>query len=93
MTAQLEGLPAPALVVLDGESEITDLTHRLSPTTPTHRCWWHLPHGLRKAGDHSRGEDCRRPVLGQKLDNPSHCRYLARDHSLMVVTEAQRNRW
>jgi len=46
---QLAGLPAPALVVLDGEAEITDLARRLWPQTPIQRCWWHLPHGLRKA--------------------------------------------
>lgn len=47
--AQLQGLPAPALVVLDGEGPITALAQRLWPTTPIQRCWWHLPHGLRKA--------------------------------------------
>lgn len=47
--AQLEQLPAPALVVLDGEASITALAQRLWPTVPIQRCWWHLPHGLRKA--------------------------------------------
>lgn len=47
--AQLAGLPAPALVVLDGEAEITDLARELWPGVPIQRCWWHLPHGLRKA--------------------------------------------
>jgi hypothetical protein len=47
--AQLAGLPAPALVVLDGEPEITTLAGQLWPRTPIQRCWWHLPHGLRKA--------------------------------------------
>ncbi len=44
MAAQLAGLPAPALVVLDGEPEITSLAQQLWPTTPIQRCWWHLPH-------------------------------------------------
>jgi len=46
--AQLAGLPAPALVVVDGEAEITTLAQDLWPGTPIQRCWWHLPHGLRK---------------------------------------------
>ena len=49
MGAQLESLPAPVLVVVDGETAITVLAQRLWPTTPIQRCWWHLPHGLRKA--------------------------------------------
>jgi transposase-like protein len=49
MGAQLESLPAPALVVVDGETAITILAQRLWPTAPIQRCWWHLPHGLRKA--------------------------------------------
>jgi len=49
MGAQLEGLPAPALVVVDGETAITVLAQRLWPAAPIQRCWWHLPHGLRKA--------------------------------------------
>jgi len=49
MGAQLEHLPAPALVVVDGESAITVLAERLWPGVPIQRCWWHLPHGLRKA--------------------------------------------
>lgn len=47
--AQLKGLKAPKLVVLDGEPSITTLAQRLWPDTPIQRCWWHLPHGLRKA--------------------------------------------
>ncbi|MGH3838757.1 MAG: ISH6 family transposase [Pseudonocardiaceae bacterium] len=49
LAAQLAGLPAPALVVLDGETEITTLSQQLWPATPIQRCWWHLPHGLREA--------------------------------------------
>ena len=49
MGAQLESLPAPVLVVVDGETAITVLAQRLWPTAPIQRCWWHLPHGLRKA--------------------------------------------
>lgn len=49
MGAQLQGLPAPALVVVDGETAITVLAQRLWPDAPIQRCWWHLPHGLRKA--------------------------------------------
>jgi len=48
--AQLAGLKAtPALVVLDGEASITTLAQRLWPGAAIQRCWWHLPHGLRKA--------------------------------------------
>jgi hypothetical protein len=47
--AQLEHLKAPKLVVLDGEVSITTLAERLWPGTAIQRCWWHLPHGLRKA--------------------------------------------
>ncbi len=49
MGAQLEGVAAPALVVVDGETAITVLAERLWPGVPVQRCWWHLPHGLRKA--------------------------------------------
>jgi hypothetical protein len=49
MGAQLNTVAAPALVVVDGETEITVLAQRLWPGTPIQRCWWHLPHGLRKA--------------------------------------------
>ena len=49
MGAQLQDLPAPALVVVDGETAITVLAQRLWPAAPIQRCWWHLPHGLRKA--------------------------------------------
>jgi hypothetical protein len=38
MAAQLAGLPAPALVVLDGETELTSLTQQLGPATPIQRC-------------------------------------------------------
>lgn len=47
--AQLAGVAAPALVVVDGEASITTLVERLWPEVPIQRCWWHLPHGLRKA--------------------------------------------
>jgi hypothetical protein len=47
--AQLQGLKPPKLVVLDGEASITTLAERLWPDVPIQRCWWHLPHGLRKA--------------------------------------------
>jgi transposase-like protein len=40
---------APALVVVDGEPAITVLAQRLWSQVPVQRCWWHLPHGLRKA--------------------------------------------
>ncbi|MGH3739168.1 MAG: hypothetical protein ACRDT6_26750 [Micromonosporaceae bacterium] len=55
MGAQLAGVATPALVVLDGEAAITTLAQRLWPDTPIQRCWWHLPHGLRKAfyADHA----------------------------------------
>ena len=49
MARQLESVAAPTLVVVDGEEAITDLAARLWPDTPVQRCWWHLPHGLRKA--------------------------------------------
>jgi hypothetical protein len=49
MGAQLQEVAAPALVVVDGENVITVLAQRLWPNAPIQRCWWHLPHGLRKA--------------------------------------------
>jgi hypothetical protein len=49
MGAQLQRVAAPALVVVDGETAITTLAERLWPDVPIQRCWWHLPHGLRKA--------------------------------------------
>ena len=49
MGAQLQHLAAPALVVVAGEGAITMLVQRLWPEVPVQRCWWHLPHGLRKA--------------------------------------------
>lgn len=49
MGAQLKHLPTPELVVVDGETAITTLVQRLWPDVPIQRCWWHLPHGLRKA--------------------------------------------
>ena len=47
--AQLARVAAPALVVVDGEASITTLAQRVWPGVPVQRCWWHLPHGLRKA--------------------------------------------
>ena len=47
--AQLARIAAPALVVVDGEASITTLAQRVWPGVPVQRCWWHLPHGLRKA--------------------------------------------
>ncbi len=38
MAAQLAGLSAPALVVLDGETELTALAADLWPGTPIQRC-------------------------------------------------------
>src|SRR5664280_1462355 len=49
MGAQLQEVAAPALVVVDGEAAITVLAQRLWPAAPIQRCWWHLPHGRRKA--------------------------------------------
>lgn len=46
---QLAGLPAPELVVVDGEYAITEMVRGLWPTVPIQRCWWHLPRGLRQA--------------------------------------------
>jgi hypothetical protein len=46
---QLAGVAPPALVIVDGEDALTELAGRLWPRTPLQRCWWHLPHGLRKA--------------------------------------------
>ena len=65
MAAQPAGLPAPALVVVDGETEITDLAQDIWPGTPIQRCWWHLPHGLRKAYlRRRRRRPPRQPPLG-----------------------------
>jgi hypothetical protein len=44
MGEQPAGPPAPALVVLDRETDRHKL--RLWPGTPIQRCWWHLLHGL-----------------------------------------------
>jgi hypothetical protein len=49
MGAQLAGVAAPVLVVVDGETAITVLAGRLWPDVAIQSCWWHLPHGLRKA--------------------------------------------
>lgn len=46
---QLAAVAAPKLVLVDGEASITALAQRLWPSAPVQRCWWHLPHGLRKA--------------------------------------------
>lgn len=46
---QLQGIPPPRLVVVDGEHGITSLVERLWPESEVQRCWWHLPHGLRQA--------------------------------------------
>lgn len=50
MAGRLAGLEPPELVVVDGEEAITDMVTQLWPDTPIQRCWWHLPHGLVKAG-------------------------------------------
>jgi hypothetical protein len=49
MGNQLAGLPAPALVVVDGEPAITRLAVQLWPDAPIQRCWWHLGRGFRWA--------------------------------------------
>jgi hypothetical protein len=54
MGRQLESVAAPKLVVVDGEEAITELVARLWSDTPIQRCWWHLPHGLTKAGNRDR---------------------------------------
>lgn len=68
---QLTGQPAPALVVVDGEQQITDLVARVWPGTSIQRCWWHLPRGLSKAlyFDHQRNPQVKQAVedLGQLL--------------------------
>lgn len=50
MADRLADVAPPALVLVDGEDAITDLAQQLWPDTPIQRCWWHLPHGLVKAG-------------------------------------------
>jgi hypothetical protein len=49
MARHLASVDAPTLAVVDGEEAITELVARLWPDTAIQRCWWHLPHGLRKA--------------------------------------------
>lgn len=49
MRHQLEGLEAPAMVVVDGELAVTRLAEQAWPDTPIQRCWWHLPRALRWA--------------------------------------------
>jgi hypothetical protein len=43
------GVPARPGAGRGRRRAITVLAQRLWPTTPIQRCWWHLPHGLRKA--------------------------------------------
>jgi hypothetical protein len=75
MAAQLAGLPAPALVVLDGEPEITSLAQKLWPATPIQRCWWHLPPGLRKAfyADTAANRHVNPPGPGTPASNSASC--------------------
>lgn len=49
MTQQLQGLPPPVVVVVDGEPAITALAAQVWPDVPIQRCWWHLPRALRWA--------------------------------------------
>lgn len=58
---RLAGVPAPRLVVVDGEHGITALVQRLWPEAAVQRCWWHLPRGLRQAlyFDHRSGASLR----------------------------------
>jgi hypothetical protein len=55
MAAQLDTLPAPDLVVVDGELAVTRLAARCWPDAPIQRCWWHLARALRWAlyADHA----------------------------------------
>jgi hypothetical protein len=75
MAAQLAGLPTPALVVLDGETELTALAADLWPTTPIQHCWWHLPHGLRKAfyRDDAANRHINPPWARYRSDNWASC--------------------
>jgi hypothetical protein len=50
MADRLSGLEPPVLALVDGEQELTDLVGQLWEDTAIQRCWWHLPHGLIKAG-------------------------------------------
>jgi hypothetical protein len=70
---QLARLPAPALVVLDGEPIVTETAQMAWPGVAIQRCWWHLPRGLRQAlfFDKARG-----PWL---KDRVSACAQLLRD--------------
>ncbi|WP_345382415.1 hypothetical protein, partial [Actinomycetospora straminea] len=49
MRHQLDGLEAPAVVVVDGEVAVTRVAAATWPDTPIQRCWWHLARALRWA--------------------------------------------
>lgn len=55
MDAQLAGLRAPKVVVVDGEEAVTKVAQRVWPDVPQQRCWWHLSRGFRWAlyADHA----------------------------------------
>ena len=59
MVDRLADVRPPHLVVVDGEEAVTAVAQRLWPTAPVQRCWWHLPHGLIKAGYREE----RRPLM------------------------------
>lgn len=42
-------MPAPAMVVVDGEMAVTTMARTVWPSVPIQRCWWHLARGLRWA--------------------------------------------
>lgn len=49
LTAQLETMAAPKVVVVDGELAVTKLATELWPDVPQQRCWWHLCRAFRWA--------------------------------------------
>lgn len=63
---QLTGLPAPRVIVVDGEQAVTDAARAVWPDASIQRCWWHLPRGLRQAlfFDKARGPWLKDRVVG-----------------------------
>lgn len=49
MGDRLAGMPAPKLVIVDGEVAVTAVARRLWPEVPVQRCLWHLRHSTQWA--------------------------------------------
>lgn len=49
LVPRLARIPAPVMVVVDGEPAVTRLAEQAWPEAPIQRCWWHLARALRWA--------------------------------------------